>query len=1285
MYKFLNFFNKKGEYCNFAYDETNDKWTGRVDFGTVSEGIIEDFQLYVMEEVLNKNTDQYEFSYPLIVSSYLPGPTSPVGPTGATSSSVQVNAYYNPATPVEEIFLYGFELGPTSNILTRSYDISYDFNFDPLLTIAGPTATKPGIKETFASNEVAMQINIGFNPTIEDGYGSTLYIKDIAGHVFAEIFIYGEGEEEDERLRDLLQSLGHDLLPSDSIIFDTSDVNEPEVDWILMNQKRKEMLLEAGNIFPYLGSYKALINIIKFFGYQNLRMKEYWLNIDQTSLYYGKYKQINIADVFTEDANFNNSGLVPNKIYKKTNQFGLFYDITVDSGEFDNDGLPIATEVFTFSPHEILIKIYALKKKLQNYFLPVNAKIVDIIGEAVYYGKYDINVWNDQYRIDSVSLGLTPKFSVLPSREGYLEDLRVLNFFGCPVGPDLTMGGYTNILSWRIGLATTPVDCTGPLLDTVQTFRLTANIPTGPTSITIDTVIKRDPDTGQDIFQPYEVIDKMITSWRANSELNSNFTVYKEGATSNIMRIVQTTAIGDGTVYADWFSDTNPGPATIQYSIPGPAGGTSPSINVSSGPSGTFGASGAPINYYGDCFMGYFDRINVPVKNLNDDEDIPVGYPIVLRNDTFNITWDDADVTYNQIDQLNINTNGLLYAPFSVSQIITGWGSTSTPIYAPVAGFPYTQPPFPSQNTYTWENIGYYGYYEMKWVVSKVEDTTPAFYYDSGVKPIKDLNSLPLILPYVGKYKIELYLWDGYNTRSFLINEDWIEVKIQDSDFIGWYQFRELDYTFDTKRYPVQSDYAEPPQTTAVPPGPNLTWDEYASTWDLPLHPNEEIGMADMSYNSLDSIEFYQNIYNPSTNPLIDRFPYFWNLITPLPRWKDLYHLWWDGTGTRITQWEIRGVTGPTIDLFMSRGNTVVDLNSGLNVYYVDGPTGYTGATGATSLVGTTSGEIIVSNANRRTYQWNGTSWNYIIDIIDSYRATGIIGSTKDKFLELTRQLNEVLPLDGFEHPFFNDFIYYYNEEYDATYSLNPYIRAASKTFQKGSRHKILMAGATGDNKSYETVYFGYLGDIPTHFEIYQVPSAGPSGTILLPGMTSAYSIGATNLTNLCNELNGPTAQSYNGISDYQFNLVLGYSGWTGPSGPSGGASEVKVQGYTKRFVSPQEVNVVYGNGVIGTTYGRSIIKNPTWDQIRVLKYSQALPLLTTVNFTYDPSKVHGKKNAIWKLTKEGDLDFTDIYYNNRYFSYMFTERGSYTLSLTLEDTNGNKQTVTKNELIKII
>ena len=1296
MYKYLNFFNKKGEYANFAYDETKDKWTGRIDFGTVSEGIAEDFQLYILEEVFDEVSNQYEYSIPHIDSSFLPGSGSPVGPTGATANSVKINAYFDPAKPVEDIFIYSFELGPTENTLTRSYSVDYEFVFDATQTIALSNAPKPGIKQTVVSYPNAIQINIGFIPSEENGYSSTLYIKDISGHVFAEILVYGEAEEEDERLRDLLQSMGYDLLPTDSIIFDAKDVYEEDPDWRLINRKRKELLLEYANIFPYLGSYKALINVIKFFGYQNLRMKEYWLNIDATSVYYGKFKQINIADVFTPDANFNDSGLVPNKIYKKTNKFGLYYDITVESGEYDQDGIPIAEEVFSFSPQEILIKIYALKKKLQNYFLPVNAKIVDIIGEAVYFGKYDINVWNDQYRIDALDLGLKPKFSVLPRREGYLEDLRPLNFFGVPVGPDLTIGGQTNILSWRIGLATNDVVTEGPILDTVQTYRITFLIPYGSNAISVDTVIQTNPDTGQDHYFPFEVVDKMIENVNKVQYLKDNFVVYQEGGTSGVMRIVQKSNLGDGEIYVNWFSNSSIAypAATIQFSstvAPGPAGGTASSINVSTGPSGDFGAAGAPISYFGDAFLGYFDRSNIQVTHLNDDEDIPIGYPVVLRNDTFDITWDEANVTFNQIDQKNPLTNELLYSNFTVSSNI-GWtsiyphpdlpaGATfiSDPVYTPVSGFPTY---YPSKNVYSWGTLGNFGYHDMEWIVSKPETDTPAFYLKKR-GTVDDYAKLPVILPYTGLYKVELSLWDAYNTKSFLINEDWIEVKIQDSDFIGWYQFRELEYNLDTERYPVQKDLASPTLPFGSPlPNENLTWDQYASTWDLPLHPNEAINMADISYNSLDSIEFYQSILNPSTNKLIDRFPYTFNLMTPLPNWNDLYHLWWDGTGTRITQWEINGATGPYVDIFMTRGNSTINLNS-ITANYVDGPTGFTGPT-ASYTAGNT-GDILVSNANRKTYQWNGSEWVSIIDIVDSYRFVAITGTQNEKLRKMVNQLNSNMPIDGISHPYLTDFIYYYDEKYDNSYNLIPYIRAVSKNPDKNKRHLISYKGAIGSTASYNTVYFGYLGDIPTHFEIYQVNSTTPSGSININNSLIPYPIGSTNLTDLCNELNGPVAQSYEGIKNYTYNLVMGHSGMIGPSGSTAGAYPVMIQGVSKAFTSPDEITIEYTGGIVGTTYGRSLIKNPSWDQIRILKYTKELPLCTVVNFTYDNSKMHGKKNPVWILQKDGDPDFADIYYNNKYFSYMFTERGSYTLTLNLEDTNGNKQTVTKKEIIKII
>ena len=1293
MYKYLQFFNKEGNYTNFEYDEISDKWTGRVDMHTISTGLVENYDLFLLEEIWDPNQNHVALSYP-------------IGTTGVTG----FNASFDIKNPVDDIFIYTFSNGPTSGILelNKVYNIDYD-TITTSYIIGGTTFPNPGIKITSGAVSEALPLHFGFLPTSELGYTSILKITDTLGHIVAEITVYGEGEEEDERLKSMLSTLGHDLLPEDTVIFDSSDVNEEGIDWQLINRKRKELLLEHSNIFPYIGSYKALINIIKFFGYQNVHMKEYWQNVDVASPNYLKYRQTNIIDIFSENAKFSDTQLIPSKIYKKTSKFGLFYDITVMNDQFDESGLPLTDEVFTFTPEEVLIKIYALKKKLQNYYLPVNAKIIDIIGEAIFFAQYKILSITEQNRIDSVSIGLKPKISVSPGPTGYLEDLRPLYNLGFPVGPDLNSGGYTNIWSYKINIDSNIVTNTGQFINLVLSFKFTSP---GATVATLEYQWKRDQDTGITVYPQSKICAKIadmindpngtyihIAGATGNSYISDNFFAYPE-SNGNKVRIIEKTHnttinVINTTFTNGWIAPYNP--PTI-YPSSGSFGYIDVSIN------GTFGASGAPMSYYADTFLGYFNKLNIPIKTLNDDENIPIGYPIVLHNDTFNITWDDANVTFNQVDQINPSVTGpysqLLYSQFTNSYTLSGWTSTfgygasgatyvSIPVTTGVTGFPTG---FPTQDNFSWINLGLYGYYEMQWII-----TGPSgFSYDSGQQSIQDANNISLILPNTGNYKVELYLWDLYNTRSMLIEENFIEVKIPDSDFLGWYQKRELTYDWNTKKYDVQSDYVQPFPPLGMPLRPNLTWDEYASTWDLPLHPNEEIGMAELSTNSLDSIEFYQTMVNPIDNPLVDRYPFNFNLIGNQATWDDSYHLWWDNTGTRVTEFKIKNVPGATCNIFMNRGNSTINLDGTLDMRIEQGPTGWTGATGTAAImpIGTTAGEAIKVLSNKRVYIWDGSStWNYTIDELDAMSITVGTGSTASKLKNLANALNG--PILTTNNPVLSDFIYYYNEEYDSNYALQPYVHAVSKKFDKMGRHRIYIPGATSiyDKKSYETVYFGYLGDIPTHFEIFEIPNNliyQPSIQIdYLSGgssMTTPYYIQSITLQGLVNELNGSTAQAYPGIGDFTYNIVLGASGWTGGTGPTSSAiTAVKVQGIAKAFMNPQEIKVLFDGKVKGTSYGRSLIKNPTWDDLRILKYTDEIPLLTVLNFTYDNSKMKGKKNPKWTLIKDGDQNFENIYYNNKYFSYMFTKRGSYTLSLELEDTNGNTQTITKNEIIKII
>lgn len=403
MYRNLKFFNKSGNLTNFSYDTTLNKWVGQIDMGLISVDLIASYQLFIMEDVEDVNDSIVKLTHPI-------------------KSGEDLDYVIKFKESVDDIFIYNFayDVENSIDVLEKSYEsylglIDADFNLND------------NLKSTSDINLNSISINLALWPRTEDSFFNTLLIVDPnnSDHVLAEINLYGESEGEDERLTTMLTNLGLDLLPSDVNIFKESDVNEEQVDWILLNRKKKELLLEHSNIFPYMGSYKALINILKYFGYSNVRLKEYWQNIDDTTANFGKFKQIDIAQIFTNVADYIPKELINSKIWNKTNKFGLFYDITIEDSETDDRGTPYTKEVFTFTPDEILIKIFALKKKLQQKFLPINAKIVDIVGEAVLFGTYSVGHMPTQNVIQFIDEKLDIDLICL-NNSGYIDDLRYL-------------------------------------------------------------------------------------------------------------------------------------------------------------------------------------------------------------------------------------------------------------------------------------------------------------------------------------------------------------------------------------------------------------------------------------------------------------------------------------------------------------------------------------------------------------------------------------------------------------------------------------------------------------------------------------------------------------------------------------------------------------------------------------------------------------------------------------------------------------------------------------------
>jgi len=66
-----------------------------------------------------------------------------------------------------------------------------------------------------------------------------------------------------------------DFNPKDfSALFKEIDINEDLPDWRILNPKSKHMILEHDKIMPYVGTYKALINAIKWLGYDDIYIRE---------------------------------------------------------------------------------------------------------------------------------------------------------------------------------------------------------------------------------------------------------------------------------------------------------------------------------------------------------------------------------------------------------------------------------------------------------------------------------------------------------------------------------------------------------------------------------------------------------------------------------------------------------------------------------------------------------------------------------------------------------------------------------------------------------------------------------------------------------------------------------------------------------------------------------------------------------------------------------------------------------------------------------------------------
>ena len=881
----LYFFDKEGDNYNMNYNSSTDMWTGDIFLPQVSIDLFEVGQLFILQKMIDStNTLVYtnptfKFGYP---HDYTDGATG--DPTG--SGGCGWEAEWKTATP-KELFLFQFNEDfntGTQSALVQEPDgpplvrvdkltIPLDYNDSQTVDSNGYIVTKNA-----DIRSIALQINIAFSSPDENTYKKTLQITDkCTNTIVAEFTVWAESIEEDERLRIMTQNMGYNVIAADSTIFRDTNLKEALPDFVEINLKRKEIMMEGSNIYPFIGSYKGLINAIKFFGYNNLKVKEFWKNVNANSPQFGKYIQSNTVDLFSPTVQFDDKSItLPNKNYRKTSMFSLIYRINkITPNSYTDEDLPKTEEVQDFTIEEVLIKLFGLKRKLEKEYLPLNAHIKDITAEADYFGLLEVTNTISRNDTNTIKVGINTDFKVSPSSCAYLEDLRTFNSFclkeGAVVGPAII--NYCNAY-------------VQPLAGGIAAVG--ANMITGT-------------------YTPGEILPPPPIGPDVNSVLGA----LQSGSAVTVQDVAG--------VYAAYFARYAPNLNRTQANfVPGES---SKSLPDQPGV-----PSGALITLTNDSFNNItWDTVNSTWYDLNNANDFfTFDFNVQGANvgDIFKLT-DTATSTgashtvvvgdtvqtittslYNQVALLKTTqTDPWLWFDWSqitndIGPCIRCYGNDanrfipSVTLINSASGGAYTETQLPGEILFTWNGIGSGNFTEIEWTVYKdALDGSPAYYYSIRGE-IGTYGTLPITLPYVGNYNVEMKLFDLYNNISSSVKTSAICVDAKEVEYSGWYQSRKLTYTWASEG--------------------KFIWNDYGSLWDLPIEPIATWDDETPSlYESLDRVNAILNTFGIGTSTDFQLMnyqdsgkasfsgPYQWkNLNTKSSTWNNAYHLWWDMTAT---------------------------------------------------------------------------------------------------------------------------------------------------------------------------------------------------------------------------------------------------------------------------------------------------------------------------------------------------------------------------------------------------
>ena len=282
----------------------------------------------------------------------------------------------------------------------------------------------------------APRIDLGFSGKEEGTYRQSLHICLLDTNVLdennipniipiGEIELIGETEGEDDRYRTLFTNFGIPDPKDFDHVYKESYTEDDKPDFMSINKHSKEMFLEYDKIFPYIGTYRALINAVHLLGYDDIFFKEWYKVLDVSDEVPRGYVAYNMSYKSSgHNATLASLPLEKRIHLRKKNWISMLYSLNRElyrtPDEYD---FPYVEELYEYRTEESLMKLIALREWLEKYVMALNCRIIDIGGEGVYFERYGLHTYGGlQMNLEhAANLNLLPYIT-----DTSLSDTRVL-------------------------------------------------------------------------------------------------------------------------------------------------------------------------------------------------------------------------------------------------------------------------------------------------------------------------------------------------------------------------------------------------------------------------------------------------------------------------------------------------------------------------------------------------------------------------------------------------------------------------------------------------------------------------------------------------------------------------------------------------------------------------------------------------------------------------------------------------------------------------------------------